>query len=243
MAAGCELFDLNELKLECSPETFIQLYECGFIDDANSAFLLSELLKCGVLDTRWPDFKPRESRPFGNRPVWIGYDPARNRDSAVITVLAPPNTPQGKFRVLEKIIMNNQNWAFQAEMVKTLHGKYSVEHIGIDCTGPGSGVFERVLEFYPGAMAISYNVETKTKLVLKAQEIISSDRICWDSTHTDIAPAFLSIRRQSTGSNITYVASRDENVGHADVAWSIMHALIKEGLKTHGAPKSSYVIG
>ena len=242
MGGGCTLFDIKQLELENAPESFAQLYECQFIDDSNSAFTLAELLNCAQPDTRWPDFKANTLRPFANKGVWIGYDPARLQDSAAIVVLAPPTKPGGKFRLLEKIILHKQSWAFQAQTIKELTQKYNVEHIGIDTTGPGHAVFEAVQEFYPAVMPIYYSQETKTRLVLKAQDVISTGRIVWDETHTDIPAAFLAIARKNTGNSITYVAVRDANVGHADVAWAIMHALINEGLTILGAKGSTYHI-
>ena len=53
------------------------------------------------------DFKPFHARPYGNNPVWIGYDPAESGDSAGLVVVAPP-VPGGKFRVLERI--NSVGW-------------------------------------------------------------------------------------------------------------------------------------
>jgi uncharacterized protein YjcR len=243
MAGGATFFNIKNLEMENTPDIFAQLYECKFIDDTNSAFVLDELLRCSAKDTRWPDYKPKDSRPFINKPVWIGYDPAKKRDSAAIVVLAPPTKPGGKFRVLEKIIMHKQNWAHQAEVIKALTKKYNVEYIGIDSTGPGNGVYERVKEFFPAATEINYTQEMKTKLVLKAQEIIGQNRLEYNEKHTDIAIAFLAIRRTNTGSSITFVAARDLGIGHADVAWAIMHALIKEGLKITGTNKSTYILG
>ena len=243
MGSGCNLFNVEQLQYENDPDSFAQLYECKFIDDTNSAFSLDELLACGKADTRWPDFKSGERRPFGTRGVWIGYDPARLQDSAAIVVLAPPTTPGGKFRLLEKIILHRESWAFQAETIKALTEKYNVEHIGIDTTGPGHAVFEAVQKFYRAATPIFYSHETKTRLVLKAQDVISKNRIVWDETHTDIPIAFLAISRKSTGNTITYVAARDAGKGHADVAWAIMHALMKEGLTSLSAKKSKYDLG
>jgi hypothetical protein len=73
-------------------------------------------------------------------------------------------------------------------------------------------------------------VDAKTRLVLKAQAVISKDRIRWSADHVDIPMAFMAIRRQATGSGISYVAARDSKIGHADVAWAIMHALQVEDL-------------
>ncbi|MDD5597886.1 MAG: hypothetical protein PHV82_08075 [Victivallaceae bacterium] len=163
------------------------------------------------------------------RGVWIGYDPSRSRDGACIVVLAAPKQRRGKFRVLEKITLKNAAWQYQAEVIKELWGKYQVEYIGIDITGPGDGVGQMVQRFYPAAECIFYTQEKKNQLVLKAQQVINDERIEWDSSWSDIAAGFLQIHRALTGSsNITYVASRSDTTGHADAAWAIMHALINE---------------
>lgn len=230
MAGGCDLFDKSQLLRENLPEVFEQLYNCKFIDDTGSAFVLGQLLACGVPDARWPGFKPTENRPFGEREVWVGYDPSRTRDSAEVVVLGVPLNPGGRFLLLERVSMQNQNWEFQAKKIEDICKRYNVGHIGIDITGPGTGVFEAVQKFYPRAMPIHYNVESKTRLVLKAQSIIGAGRVQWASDHVDIPMSFLAIKKKSLGNSITYVAARDNNIGHADVAWALMHALIKEGL-------------
>jgi len=230
MAGGCNLFRLSDLEIENVPEVFRQLYECEFIDDQNSAFILNQLLGCAANDDRWHGFKPGAARPYGNRPVAIGYDPSRTRDWAEVVVLAIPTTAGGRFTLLERISMKNENWQFQAQSIKELCDRYNVVFIGIDCTGPGNGVFEQVQNFYPSATPIHYSVDAKTRLVLKAQAVISKDRIRWSADHVDIPMAFMAIRRQATGSGISYVAARDSKIGHADVAWAIMHALQVEDL-------------
>lgn len=48
----------------------------------------------------WTDVNPYASRPFDDRPVWVGYDPAHSGDSAGCVVLAPPMITGGKFRIL-----------------------------------------------------------------------------------------------------------------------------------------------
>ncbi|MFO6973781.1 terminase, partial [Pseudomonas aeruginosa] len=88
------------------------------------------------------------------------------------------------------------------------------------------GVFDLVKDFFPRATPIHYSLEAKNALVLKAQDVIQGKRIEWDAGWTEVAAAFLSIKRGTTASGlITYSASRTEATGHADVAWSIMHAL------------------
>ena len=227
---GCNLFDRKQLMMEYSEDEFRQLFDCVFVDDGQSCFKFSELEKCLADSSSWKWFHPERQRPYSG-PVWIGYDPSRVRDGACIVVLAAPTTFRGKFFVLEKISLRNCAWEFQAGTIRDLCRRYNVEHIGIDITGPGSGVFEQVQRFFPAAEAINYTLDIKAKLVLKAQQVIASERLAWDSSYSDIAAGFLLIRRVTTqNANITYVADRSDLTGHADAAWAIMHALIHEDL-------------
>lgn len=241
---GCDLFDLEELETEYSDDELEQLFRCRFIDDSNSLFQLATLQPCLADMADWRDFNPDRARPYLNKPVWVGYDPSRVRDGACITVLAPPKRLGGQFRVLERIRMLNQSWFYQAEKIRALTEKYTVDFIGIDITGPGSGVFEQVQQFYPNARPIHYTIESKTRLVLKAQEVIGQGRILWDASWSDIAAGFMQIHRTTTTKGqITYVADRSERTGHADSAWAIMHALINEGLNYRNMRPSSYTFG
>jgi hypothetical protein len=105
LTGGCNLFDLDQLSLEYSPAEYQNLLMCEFVDDTASVFPFAELQGC-MVDTleEWEDFNPYAVRPFGYRPVWIGYDPseANGGDSAGCAVIAPPMVVGGKFRVLER---------------------------------------------------------------------------------------------------------------------------------------------
>lgn len=228
---GCDLFDIDELRIEYSEAEFNNLFMCAFMEAGLSVFKLGQLLGCAVdSNVVWVDFKKGTLRPYGNRPVWLGYDPARRGDKSTVVILAPPLTPGGKFRVLEKIVVRGA-WEHQANTIKELNEKYNIQFMGIDCTGPGHGVFEMVQKFYPRAYAIHYGLDSKTKLVLKAQSVIEGGRIEWDAEHTDIPQSFLQIHQVSTGNDqITYAADRTSATGHADVAWALMHAMSNEPL-------------
>ncbi|OLF56552.1 terminase large subunit domain-containing protein [Pseudomonas chlororaphis] len=241
-AGGCNLFNIERLRLENDEDRFDQLFMCKFIDSTQSAFGLKDLERCYSDLTLWEDYKPELDRPFGNSPVWIGYDPSRTRDDATCVVIAPPLEPGAKFRILEKHSWRGQSFKYQAEQVKTLTERFNVQHIGIDTTGIGYGVFDLVRDFYPRATSIHYSLETKNTLVLKAQDTIQGSRIEWDAGWTDIAQAFLTIKRGTTGSGqVTYSASRTDATGHADIAWAIMHALAHEPLNTNKRRRSRYL--
>lgn len=243
IAGGCDLFDLEQLRLENSDEGFDQLYLCRFIDSSQSAFNLADLERCYSDLSLWTDYNadPKADRPFGNVPVWLGYDPSRTRDDATCVVVAPPLEPGGKFRILEKHSWRGHSFTYQAAQVKKICQRFNVQHIGIDVTGVGYGVFDLVRDFFPRAAPIHYSLETKNTLVLKAQDTIQGRRIEWDASWNDIAAAFLTIKRGATTSGqITYSASRTEATGHADIAWAVMHALANEPLNINKKRRSRW---
>ena len=234
-AGGCNLFDIDELRnFEYSPDQFENLLMCNFIDDTASIFPLAELQRCMVDSwVEWDDFKPFAERPFGNRAVWIGYDPSLTGDSAACVVLAPPMVVGGKFRILERFQWRGIDFAAQAEAIRQMTLRYNVEYIGIDATGMGLAVFPMVRQFFPAATAIMYSIEVKTRMVLKARDIISKARLNFDAGWIEIAQAFMSIHKTLTasGRQATYDATRTEETGHADLAWACMHALDHEPIE------------
>lgn len=230
-AQGCDLFNISDLIEEYSEAEFNNLFMCAFMEAGASVFNLNDLLSCAIDSAvTWVDFKRKIKRPYGNNPVWIGYDPARVGDRSTVVVIAPPLKEGGKFKVLEKIELKGA-FKHQAARIQELTHRYNVSFIGVDATGPGMGVFELVQAFFPRATSIHYGIETKTRLVQKAISVVSDARIEWDAEHSDIASAFLQVRQTTTSNDsITYVADRTSKTGHADVAWAIMHALSNEPL-------------
>ncbi|MFM5583273.1 terminase ATPase subunit family protein [Aeromonas veronii] len=232
---GCDLFDLEELRGEYSEEEYRNLLMCEFMDDTSSVFPLATLQRCMVDSWEvWDDYKPHAMRPMGNRPVWIGYDPAKGGqgDSAGCVVLAPPAVPGGKFRVLERHRWQGMDFDAQARAIRAMCDRYNVAYIGIDTTGIGEGVYQLVKQFYPAVHSIQYNPSVKIQMVMKAQDVMNKGRLEFDSGMTDLAQAFMSIRRGVTagGKMPTFEASRSEETSHADIAWATMHALLHEPL-------------
>lgn len=234
LSSGCDLFDLDNLKLEYGPEEFQNLFMCQFIDDTQSAFPLTEMQRCFVDSWEvWDDYKPFALRPLGNRPVWVGYDPSHTGDSAGLVVVAPPAVMGGKFRVIEKHQLKGGDFEAQAEFIRKITERFNVTHIAIDSTGLGQGVFQLVKQFFPAARGISYSPEVKIAMVMKAQSVIRAGRLEFDAGWTDLAQSFMAIRKAMTasGRQFTFEASRSEEVSHADMAWACLHALFNEPLE------------
>lgn len=241
---GCNLFDLDQLRLEYSADEWSNLLMCEFIDDTASVFPMIEMQRCMVDSwVVWEDFKPFAMRPLGNREVWVGYDPALFGDSAGCVVLAPPMVRGGKFRVLEKHQWRGMDFQAQSGRIKQITEQYRVTYIGIDATGVGAGVFQLVKQFFPATRGIAYSLDVKNRLVLKAKDVITSGRLEFDAGWTDLAQAFMAIRKTMTasGRQTTFEAGRTEETGHADLAWATMHALDNEPLEGLGGRNTGFL--
>lgn len=239
---GCDLFDIEELIDENSTDEFTNLYMCEFMDDGHSMFPLATLQPLMVDSWElWDkDFKPQFDRPFANKEVWLGYDPAETGDSAGLVAVAPPDANYPKFRVLEKRQFKDQNFQSQAEQIKKMCEKYRVTYIGMDTTGMGTGVAQLVRNFFPALTTFSYSPEVKTLLVMKGLEVVQDGRLEFDASHVDIALSLMSIKKTMTGSGrqFTFEASRSEETGHADLAWALLHVLHNEPLGQQKGAKS-----
>jgi len=73
----------------------------------------------------------------------------------------------------------------------------------------------------------------KTRLVLKAYDVIKNGRLEFDAGWTDMASSLMAIRKTITasGRQFTYTAGRNDETGHADLAWALFHALHNEPLE------------
>ncbi|MDC8802574.1 terminase family protein [Halomonas pacifica] len=247
IAGGCDLFDIDQLRLEYSDDEFANLLMCEFVDDTQSAFPLAMMQKC-MVDSwdAWRDLKPFAPRPYGEHPVWIGYDPAgdgEEGDGAGLVVVAPPRSKSVKHRLLERHRLKGRDYEAQAEFIREVTRRYNVTFIGIDTSGLGEAVAQLVAKFFPTVTRYRYTPEVKARLVMQAQQIINRGRLEFDAGWTDLAQSFMAIRRELTasGRQFTYSAGRNNQTGHADLAWATMHALHNEPLDgpvDHGTGRS-----
>lgn len=240
-----KLVDVEELRGEYGEDEFRNLFECEDVDDAESSFPYARINPARVDSFhKWRDFRPAlldipGGRPFGDKPVWIGYDPNKQgRDDAALVVVAPPDeVGRGKFRVLDKYRLTGKDFQQQADFIKEIADRYNVVDIAIDTTGPGGSVGMLVRNWFPTARFIEYSVAVKTALVIKAQAVFRAQRIEFDAGWSDLMQALMAIRPTLTGSQrgVTYTAKRNGEIGHADLAWALLHALSNEPLDAGSA--------
>ncbi len=230
---GFNLASIEKLRNRYNRDTFNMLYMCVFVDSGASVFKYNDLEKCAVDIGLWDDHDPDALRPFGNREVWGGYDPARSGDTSTFVIVAPPEGPGECFRVLATFYWQGMAWKHQAKQIEDLTKSYRFTHIGIDTTGIGHGVYEMVADFaHRETMAINYSLNMKNQLVLKMIDLVDEQRIAWDKEQKEITASFLAIHRTTTqkGGSMTFVADRSQETGHADVFWATSHAVANEPL-------------
>lgn len=240
-AAGCDLFNRQNLLDEYSDDEFENLFNCEFVDDSGSYFPLA-IIEPNMIDSWeiWKDFKPFGTQPYQG-PVWIGYDPSFSGDNAALAVIAPPQTPMKPYRVLEHIHFKHLPPHVQAQHIEKFCQRYHVEYMAIDNTGNGMSVAEHVVKFFPALVRLNYNVEIKTRMALRAKELLTRRRLQFDAGSQDVAKSFLSIKKSLTGSGgqMTLIASRSMETGHADKAWAIMNALERAPIVDTTDPSST----
>lgn len=265
---GFDLIDIDEIRDDHTPDRFANLFMCEFIDDAEAVFPIAEILKHTVdAFEKWTDVdfyglaevaavsRGRErvfgqaKRPIGDAPVWIAYDPSDTGDSAGLVVVAPPQKPGDKFRVLQRFQLWGEDFEAQAELIRRLCASYNVTRIRIDATGVGRAVHQLVQAFFPTAEGIQFTADLKIDMVHKLQDTFRRGRIEIDTGATDLFAALVTIRRTVTesGRRMTYESPRNATTGHGDLAWALLMALHLEALtapllQAAGAPKPSMEI-
>lgn len=241
--SGFDLADPAILRIEYPPTEYDNLFQCNFIDDSSAVFSFSMIQDC-MIDTlglddktghrlHWWDWEPDNKRPLGNKPVWLGFDPSRTRDTSAVVIVAPPDSPGGCFRVLDKFQWHGLSFEYQAYRLKELTEQYNVKKIGIDVTGMGQGVYEKCQEFIKGVKIkpIHYSAESKRDLVTKGVDVFHNKRIQMDAGWVDMAKALMTIYQTTTDNGSqTYKARRTGSTGHADLAFALLHAISFEPL-------------
>ncbi|MGM0985443.1 MAG: terminase large subunit domain-containing protein [Pseudomonadota bacterium] len=234
IAGGCDLFDLEQLRLEYSEDEFANLLMCEFVDDSQSAFPLAMVHPCMVDSWEvWDDYRPFAPRPVGERGVWLGYDPTgtgEDGDGAGLVVVLPSRSAEEPHRILERHRLKGQDYEAQAAFIRSFEAYYQIDHIGIDISGLGEAVAEHVEKWFPTVARYQYSPDVKSRMVMQAQQIMRKGRLEFDAGWSDLAQSFMAIKRELTasGRQFTYTSGRSQATGHADLAWATMHALHHE---------------
>ena len=224
--AGCKLLNIAQLRVEYPPEEFQNLFECVFVDDTSNLFSFDKLVALLVDPSKWVDYDPSLPRPFGHQPVWMGFDPSLSIDRTSCVIVAPPTPNYPKFRLLERYQWHGKGFAYQAEQIARLCTRFNVQEIAMDTTGIGKGTAEHVRVFFPRLRELNYSAELKAELVTKALDIVETKRMEIPEDWHDLIKSLLQLYiATSDGGNLSYRARRNEETGHADLAFALLNVL------------------
>lgn len=107
-------------------------------------------------------------RTWYRDPVVVGVDPARTKDSTVVTVVwVDWNRPDAfgffEHRVLNWLEITNKRWEEQYLEIAQFLAGYNVLRIGVDTTGMGSAVHDRLRVMFPDVDVIECPSDAKTQ--------------------------------------------------------------------------------
>jgi len=172
---------------------------CDFVDDGASIFPLTVLQPCMVDSwVEWAeDYKPFAMRPFGDRQVWVGYDPAETGDCSGLVVVAPPLVARGQVPSVgtSPVPRHGLRGAGQRDQgrLRPLLGDVHRDRRH----RPGQRRGAAGAPIFPNVTTFSYSPEVKTRLVLKAYDVIHRGRLEFDAGWTDMAQSLMAIRKPS----------------------------------------------
>ena len=88
-----------------------------------------------------------------------------------------PRFAGDKFRIIEHRLLHGNDFAQQAEVIRTLLGVYNVGKIVLDTSGIGAAVFQLVSKFFPGAIGLKFTAEIKAMMINKALNLFRQKRV------------------------------------------------------------------
>jgi hypothetical protein len=101
-------------------------------------------------------------------PVVVGIDPARTKDSTVVTVMYVDWNNVDEFgymehRILNWLEINNEEWEEQYFRIIEFLAPYRVYAVGVDAQGVGGAVAERIAKLLPNCEVQSLNSDAKSQ--------------------------------------------------------------------------------
>lgn len=100
--------------------------------------------------------------------VVVGIDPARTKDSTVVTVVwvdwdRPDSFGFYEHRVLNWLEITNKEWEKQYYEIYEFLSHYNMLRIGVDSTGMGSAVYDRIRVLFPDVEVVECPSDVKTQ--------------------------------------------------------------------------------
>jgi hypothetical protein len=164
-------------------------------DEFQLSYELKWLLERGmfVTDTRMDELgdPSMELVKYWNQsPVVVGIDPARTKDSTVVTVCwvhwdRPDEFGHYEHRILNWLEINNEEWEKQYFQIVEFLKPYSVWAIGVDSQGVGGAVAERLARLMPrtNVVALGSNANEQHERWNKLMQLIQKGMLIYPAHH------------------------------------------------------------
>lgn len=226
VAGGNNLIDIDQLKI-LFPDNYRFLYMAEWLTKSKSLFDAASILRNMVPSfTDWLDYNEHLARPYGDREVVIGYDPALTTHASAVVVIAKPTDDYPYYRVLEKYNYHGNKFEEQAEAIKKLTERFNVVHIGIDTTAIGAAVYPLVKEFFYNTTGKQGTSNLKYLLVTQGQGLFRQNRLRFSIDWTDLFECFMAITPGVTKSDSVVIeTSRTQANAHGDYAWATLYGI------------------
>ena len=214
---------------------FRQESELAFIEMEDTAFPYELLSSCAQPDFSVYEgvlrFLHLEKPPTQKEWAWLrsnrkgklfaGFDPGRKKDPAAFIIL---DYVDGRYEARMSVSVRNESFSRQREIIE---GALfcGVQKIGIDATGIGMEISERLQKDYPDkVLGITFTARKKASLVTHSLNVFTEKKIVIPQERSFISE-LASIRESVSPSGaLLYHAPRTAN-GHGDRAWALFMAV------------------
>lgn len=151
----------EKVRLGEDSDEFQMSYNCKWLLD-QGMFITEE--KFDLLG----DSRMRLYKSWFKNKVVVGIDPARTKDSTVVTVVwvdwdRPDPFGFYEHRILNWLEITNKEWEKQYYEIYEFLSHYNILRIGVDSTGMGSAVYDRIRVLFPDVEVIECPSDAKTQ--------------------------------------------------------------------------------
>lgn len=172
-------------------------------------------------------------------PVVVGIDPARKKDSTVVTVCwvnwdYPNRHGQYEHRVLNWLDLQGMDWESQFYRITDFLSRYNVLAVGIDVGGLGDVVASRLKVLMPHTEIVELKSDrtAQTKRWSHMMDLLNKQLIVWPAhARTRSRSTWKRFRQQMEDAELTYqgphilVAAPETDAAHDDYVDSLANAL------------------
>lgn len=172
-------------------------------------------------------------------PVVVGIDPARKKDSTIVTVCwinwdYPNRHGQYEHRVLNWLDLQGMDWESQYYRILEFLSHYNVLGIGIDVGGLGDVVASRLKVLMPDTQIVELKSDrtNQTKRWSHMMDLLNKQLVIWPAhSRTRARKTWQRFRAQMEDAELTYqgphilVAAPETDAAHDDYVDSLANAL------------------